>query len=131
MKLKHLVLSSLLFVPLSCASLQDAKPSILPLRSTEHHDVFVGDVIQVEKRTLEYQGESKVVDGQIITPNGDTFTGHSFTIEEPGLYRIVYKAYFGFHEEIQEIEKAQNIKCIVTKDKKITYCNKDIEVLTR
>ena len=104
MKLKHLVLSSLLFVPLSCASLQDAKPSILPLRSTEHHDVFVGDVIQVEKRTLEYQGESKVVDGQIITPNGDTFTGHSFTIEEPGLYRIVYKAYFGFHEEIQEIE---------------------------
>ena len=104
MKLKHLVLSSLLFVPLSCASIKEAAPSILPLRSLEHHDVFIGDVIEVEKRTLEYDGDSKVVDGQIITPSGNTFTGHSFTIEEPGLYRVVYKAYFGFHEEIQEIE---------------------------
>ena len=91
-------------MPLSCTSVREAAPSILPLRSTEHHDVFVGDVINVEKRTLEYSGESKVVDGQIITPNGDTFTGHSFTVEEPGLYRVIYKAYFGFHEEIQEIE---------------------------
>ena len=104
MKLKHLLLSSLLFVPLSCTSVSEAAPSILPLRSTEHHDVFIGDVINVEKRTLQYSGESKVVDGQIITPSGDTFTGHSFTVEEPGLYRVIYKAYFGFHEEIQKIE---------------------------
>ena len=104
MKLRHLILSSLLFVPLSCSSVKEVTPSILPLRSTEHHDVFVGDVINVEKRTLEYEGDSKVVDGQIITPQGDTFTGHSFAVEEPGLYRVIYKAYFGFHEEIQEIE---------------------------
>lgn len=32
-------------------------------------------------------------------------------------------------EEIKELETSLNIKCIVTKDKKITYCNENIEVL--
>ena len=105
MKLRHLLLFPLFVLPLSCSSgseVLNATP--LVLRSTEHHDVFIGDVIKVQPRTLQYQGESKVVDGQIITPSENTFTGHEFTVSEPGLYRVVYKAYFGFHEEIQEIE---------------------------
>ena len=104
MKLKHLVIFPLLFVPLACSSLDDVPFKAVVLRSTEHHDVFIGDVINVQPRTLEYEGESKVVNGQIITPREDTYTGHSFTVEEAGLYRVVYKAYFGFHEEVQEIE---------------------------
>ena len=32
-------------------------------------------------------------------------------------------------DEIKELEKELNIKCIVTKDKKVTYCNENIEVL--
>ena len=92
-------------MPLACSSGSEvASVSPLVLRSSEHHDVFIGDVIKVQQRTLQYQGESKVVDGQIITPSENTFTGHEFTVSEPGLYRVVYKAYFGFHEEIQEIE---------------------------
>ena len=87
-----------------CTSLKGSRQQIKVLATTEHHEVFINDIIDVEPRILEHNGESKVVNGQIITPNGDTYEGHSFSVEDPGLYKVVYKAYFGFHEEIQEIE---------------------------
>ena len=104
MKLNKLIIFPLLVLPLFCTSIKDSKQKIKVLATTEHYDVFMDDVIDVEPRILEYNDESKVVNGQIITPSGNTYEGHSFVVEEAGLYKVIYKAYFGFHEEIQEIE---------------------------
>ena len=104
MKLNKLIIFPLFVLPLFCTSIKDSKQQIKVLATTEHYDVFMDDVIDVEPRILEFNDESKVVNGQIVTPSGNTYEGHSFTIEEPGLYKVIYKTYFGFHEEVQEIE---------------------------
>ena len=104
MKLSKFLIFPLLALPLIASPLKGTKSEVRVLASTEHYDVFINDIVNVEPRTLQYNSESKVVNGEIITPSGNTYSGHSFAIEEPGLYRVVYKAYFGYHEEIQEIE---------------------------
>lgn len=62
-------------------------------------NVKIGDKIEVEPRTLTYQGESKTVDGQIILPDGTSQAGKSFTITMPGKYFVKYRAFFSLHEE--------------------------------
>lgn len=104
MNFRKFLIFPFLSLPLFVSPLKDTRMEIRVLATTEHFDVFINDIIDVEPRVLEHNSESKVVNGEIITPNGDTYSGHSFTIEEPGLYRVIYKAYFGFHEEMQEIE---------------------------
>ena len=99
---KLLVLVSLL-VPVAITSSNGIFESIKVLASTENHDVFIGDTIQVETRRLEYNSEHKDVSGLIFNPNGDSFRGRSFTINEAGLYKVVYQAYFGHHKEKQVI----------------------------
>ena len=103
MKLKKILIFPVLALPLFFTSVGQNKESIKVLASTEQHDVFMNDVINVESRALEYDGQRQVVKGQIVTPSGNTFEGHSFVIEEPGLYKVIYKTYFGYHEEVQEI----------------------------
>ena len=84
MKLNKLLIFPLLVLPLFCTSIKESRQQIKVLATTEHHDVFIDDIIDVEPRILEYADQSKVVNGQIITPSGDTYEGHSFVVEEPG-----------------------------------------------
>ena len=90
-------------VPVAIGSSAGAIESVKVLASTENYDVFIGDVVNVETRRLEYNGEHKDVSGLIINPNGDSFQGRSFTISEAGLYKVIYQAYFGHHKEEQVI----------------------------
>ena len=99
---KLFVLAALL-VPVAISSSGKTFESIRVLATTENHDVFIGDTIDVETRRLEYNGEHKDVSGLIINPKGDSFKGRAFTISEPGLYKVVYEAYFGHHKEEQVI----------------------------
>ncbi len=117
MKFKKLLVFSLLGLPLvlssvSCESSFNAY-SVKLLRATENNDVYIGDTINVETRRLEYEGEHQDVLGVIVNPDGDTYQGKSFTVTEAGLYKVVYKAYFGHHKEEQVVNylckrKSQN-----------------------
>ena len=101
--IKKLFIFSALLVPVAISFNVAGYDSVKVLAQTENHDVFIGDVVRVEPRRLQYNGESKDVAGLIISPKGDSFQGKSFTVSEPGLYKIVYQAYFGHHKEEQVI----------------------------
>ena len=74
------------------------------LASAERVVVEMGDVIEVEQRTLTYEGESQVVDGQIILPDGTSKMGKSFTVNMPGAYVVNYRAFFGTIEVSVPVE---------------------------
>ena len=61
-------------------------------------NVKIGDVFDVLPRTLEYEGQTKTVEGQIILPDGSSKEGKQFTISMPGIYTVRYSAFFGTHE---------------------------------
>lgn len=99
---KLFVLAALL-LPVALTSTHSTFENVRVLATTENHDVFIGDTIEVETRRLTHNDEYKDVKGLIYNPNGDSFEGRSFTITEPGLYKVVYQAYFGHHKEEQVI----------------------------
>ena len=101
--IRRLFVLAALLLPVAISSSGGTFESIRVLASTENHDVFIGDTIDVEARRLEHNGEHKDVSGLIFNPRGDSFQGRSFTITEPGLYKVVYNAYFGHHKEEQVI----------------------------
>jgi len=106
MKLKKLLIFSLLGLPLAISAISCSASSISAIRllcATENNDVFIGDFVNVETRRLEYQGEYQDVFGVIVNPDGDTYQGKSFTVSEAGLYQVVYRAYFGHHREEQVV----------------------------
>ena len=70
---------------------------------TENNVVKIGDIINVESRTLEHEGESKVVQGQIILPDGTSQAGRSFVVNMPGVYQVLYRAFFGVEEVSESI----------------------------
>lgn len=81
------------------------------LKATESHDIYIGDVINVETRRLEYEGQYQDVLGVIIDPDGNSYQGRSFTVNEAGLYQVKYQAYFGHHLEEQHIDYLCKRKC--------------------
>lgn len=77
--------------------------NIKVLSESEIEEVVIGDSIKVEPRTLVHDGESKVVQGQIIFPDGSSRSGKSFTITMSGKYQVVYSAFFGTTEVSESI----------------------------
>ena len=69
----------------------------------ENYIVHIGDSIQVNNRTLVHNGETKVVSGQIIFPDGSNKSGRNFIVTSPGAYQVIYSAYFGVEEERETI----------------------------
>ena len=59
----------------------------------------VGDSVNIPSKTLTYLDESKTAEVLITSPSGGVYTGNRLTIEEPGVYQVTYRAYFGSHEE--------------------------------
>ena len=117
MKAKRIVslfVISLSLALVSCDFHSNAPLSVKVLKATESHDIFIGDVINVETRRLEYEGQYKDVQGVIYDPDGNSYQGRAFTVTEAGLYRVIYQAYFGHHKEEQYINylctrKSQNL----------------------
>lgn len=97
-----LIIPSLLFV-LAMAPVSSHFEVARALTADENFVVNVGDSIAVEDRTLIHNGESKVVSGQIIFPDGSSKSGRSFVVTSPGAYQIVYSAYFGLEEERETV----------------------------
>ena len=93
-----------LFLALGVASIS-TNNSVHVRAITEDEEVIVniGDSINVEDRILIHDGESKVVSGQIIFPDGSSRSGRSFIVSMPGIYQVVYSAYFGYEEERETI----------------------------
>ena len=99
MRKKWLLLPTL-FLLASCSNVAErsfVRPYLLADQTIDN--VKIGDKYQVEEKTLTYLGESKVVKGQIILPDGTSKSGDSFIIEMPGIYTVKYRAFFGTHEE--------------------------------
>ena len=99
MRKKWLLLPAI-FLLASCSNAVErsfVRPYLLADQTIDN--VKIGDKYQVEEKTLTYLGESKVVKGQIILPNGTSKSGDSFIIEMPGIYTVKYRAFFGTHEE--------------------------------
>lgn len=102
MKGKLLIPSILFTVMLSPLFSRDYLQSRV-IAADENYIVHVGDSIQVPKRTLVHNSESKEVQGQIIFPDGSGKSGRSFIVTSPGAYQVVYRAYFGVEEEKETI----------------------------
>lgn len=73
------------------------------LAADENYIVHIGDSIAVPNRTLIHNTESKEVPGQIIFPDGSSKSGRSFIVTTPGVYQVIYRAYFGVEEEKETI----------------------------
>ena len=99
MNKKWLLFPLLFFLP-ACSSINHSFYQARALHQNEMVDnVKIGDKITVEPKTLSYDGQSKVVNGQIILPDGTSKAGDNFIIEMPGIYTVEYRAFFGVHEE--------------------------------
>ena len=97
---KRILLLPLLVLTLASAPVRSVASKIDVLYADQTIDnVKIGDTFFVEQKTLVYNEESKVVDGQIILPDGTSQEGKYFTIEMPGIYTVNYRAFFGTHEE--------------------------------
>lgn len=81
------------------------------LADDEQVIVRIGDKIDVEKRTLVYEDQSKVVDGKIISPSGASYEGNRFAVTEAGIYNVVYKAYFEKDGKIEEVDRSVKYLC--------------------
>ncbi len=105
MKKKNLLFLASLFTLgaiVSCSS-NELTTKVYLLQREENNVVHLGDSIQVERRSLEFNGEIKEAIPHIITPYDNVISGDSFVANEIGLYRIVYKAYFGYEEVSQTV----------------------------
>ena len=109
MKKKILLISSLMLLSLSTLGVSKYHYA-KALLNDETHDVVTGDVITVNDRTLVHNNESKVVSGQIIFPDGSSKKGKSFTISMPGVYKVIYTAFFG----LEEVSETITYKCVRT-----------------
>ena len=75
-KFKKLFILSILGLPMMIAPISQISSEsnvIRVLSATENHEVFIGDIINVQTRRLEYEGQSKDVQGVIHYPSGSTF----------------------------------------------------------
>ena len=101
--MKHKWLSLfVLALPLCSCSLSKST-SARALTKDENVVVELGDKIEVENRSLVYEGQTKAVEGQIILPDGSSKKGSSFTISMPGVYIVNYRAFFGTVEVSESI----------------------------
>ena len=76
---KNLLFLPLLVVSLAGVSTFKLANHIQVLSVDETIDnVKIGDVFEVEPRTLEYEGEKQTVSGQIILPDGTSKEGKQF-----------------------------------------------------
>ncbi len=94
-----------MFLALAVASINTSSitKQVKVLAQNENYVVNIGDSIDIEDRTLIHNDESKVVSGQIIFPDGSSKSGRSFIVAMPGVYQVVYRAYFGYEEECETI----------------------------
>ena len=77
--------------------------SIPVLATDETFIIHLGDKVTINERKLVYNGETKDVQGVIITPSGGTYQGREITAKEHGQYQIKYEAYFGHHLESKTV----------------------------
>lgn len=66
-------------------------------------NIFLGDKVTVENKTLVHGTDYQNVQGKIITPNGNSYVGREFTAKEHGQYKVVYEALFGSYKETKTI----------------------------
>ena len=92
--------SLLVFLPLTSCHFSNMH-QVKALLADENYVVEKGDVIEVAPRKLVHEGEEKIVQGQIIFPDGTSKSGKSFTVTMPGVYTVNYQAIFGM-EEVKE-----------------------------
>ena len=89
-------------MPLTACSMNNIN-HVRAITRSENQVVKIGDVITVEPRVLQHESESKVVQGQIILPDGTSQAGKSFAVTMPGVYRVEYRAFFGIEEVSESI----------------------------
>lgn len=99
---KRYLLPIFVLMPLTACSLSNIN-QVRAITRTENNVVKIGDIIQVEPRTLVHEQESKVVQGQIILPDGTSQAGRSFEVKMPGVYQVLYRAFFGVEEVSESI----------------------------
>ena len=99
---KRYLLPIFVLMPLTACSLSNIN-QVRAITRTENNVVKIGDIIQVESRTLVHEQESKVVQGQIILPDGTSQAGRSFEVKMPGVYQVLYRAFFGVEEVSESI----------------------------
>lgn len=73
------------------------------LAEDEVNAISLGDKVTVESKRLIYGSEYKTVQGVIVTPSEQTFTGREFTAKEHGQYKVIYEALFGSHKVTKTI----------------------------
>ena len=89
-------------MPLTACSIHNFN-YVRAITRSENHVVKIGDSIIVEPRVLEHEGETKVVQGQIILPDGTSQAGKSFVVSMPGVYQVLYRTFFGLEEVSESI----------------------------
>ena len=99
---RRFLLPIFILMPLTACSASNVN-YVRAITRTENQVVKIGDVINVEPRTLIHEDESKVVQGQIILPDGTSQSGKSFTVTMAGVYQVIYKAFFGVEEVSESI----------------------------
>lgn len=95
-----ILFSLLVFLPLTSCHFSNVH-QVKALLEDESFVVEKGDIINVSPRKLVHNGEEKIVQGQIIFPDGSSKSGKSFTVTIPGQYSVNYQAIFGT-EEVKE-----------------------------
>lgn len=96
---KWLIVPALLLLTSCYATEKSSFEPVVLYRNETIDGIKIGDKIAVEPKTITYEGQSKVVNGEIITPDGSCKVGKVFEIEMPGIYEVRYRAFFGTHEE--------------------------------
>ncbi len=63
---------------------------------------YFGQTIEIPEKALTYNGQSKTASAVVTAPNGGSFTGESFTVNEFGLYTVEYIATFDGGKTVSE-----------------------------
>ena len=91
-----------ILAPLTACSVANVY-QVRAIINEENFVVKIGDIVPVEQRRLVHNDEEKIVQGQIILPDGTSQAGKSFTVNMPGVYTVEYRAFFGTEEVAQYI----------------------------
>lgn len=79
-------------------------PLSLCAESSFPEKMSIGESIELQEKTLTYEGESQTVKAKVISPSGGSYSGAKLTASENGIYQVVYEAYFESHR-IEERHK--------------------------
>ena len=54
--------------------------------------VYIGEVVEIPRKTLTHNGETKTAEIYIRKPQGGLFKGNAITIDQFGVYTVEYRA---------------------------------------